>query len=85
VNKNKKTYAILENAALPTEQQKENMLDHILSECRKHDATPAGRAIRLISEYPWRFAFALSAVQAALCTIIWGTGYTNMILRILGG
>jgi len=83
--KNKKAYTILENAALPTAQQKEKMLCHILSECRKYNVSPAERLFNLITVYPWRFAFGLSMVQAVLCTMIWGTGYTNMILRVFGG
>jgi hypothetical protein len=82
---NKKTYKILENAALPTKQQKEKMLDHILLEYRKYDTSPAGKILRLITVYPWRFAFGFSTLQAVLCTMIWGTGYTNMVLRMFGG
>jgi hypothetical protein len=85
VKKDKKTYTILENAALPTKHQKEKMLDQILLECHKYDASPAEKISKLITVYPWRFAFGLSTVQALLCTMIWGTGYTNMVLRIFGG
>jgi len=85
VKKDKGAYTVLNNAALPTKQQKEKMLAHILSECRNYKPSPAEKLFRLISVYPWRFAFGLSTVQAVLCTMIWGTGYTNMVLRILGG
>jgi len=85
VKKDKKTYTILENAALPTKQQKEKMLIQILLDCRKYDASPAEKISKLITVYPWRFAFGLSTVQAVLCTMIWGTGYTNMVLRVFGG
>jgi hypothetical protein len=85
VKKIKKTYSILENAALPTNQQKGKMLNHILLEYRKYEASPAERIFRLITVYPWRFAFGLSAVQAVLCTIIWGTAYTNMVFKVFGG
>jgi len=85
VNKDKKIYEILENTALPTKQQKEKMLACILSEYRKYEASPSEKLFRLISAYPWRFAFGLSAVQAVLCTVIWGTEYTNMILKVFGG
>jgi len=85
VKKDKKSYTTLENIALPTKQQKESMLDHILHECRKYDATPASKLLRLMTIYPWRFAFSVSTVQAVLCTMIWGTGYTNMVLRVIGG
>jgi len=85
MKKDKKTYTILYNAALPTNKQKEKMLVHILSEYRKYEASPTEKLFRLITVYPWRFAFGLSAVQAVLCTMIWGTGYTNMVLKVLGG
>jgi hypothetical protein len=85
MRKSKKTYTILENAALPTEQQKEKMLANILSEYRKYETSPAEKVFRLITVYPWRFAFGLSTVQAVLCTVIWGTGYTNMVLKVFGG
>lgn len=85
MKKSKKTYAVLENAALPSKKQKEKMLEHILLECRGYNPTPARRFIKLVTAYPWRFAFGFSTVQAVLCTVIWGTGYTNMVLQIFGG
>lgn len=85
MKKQKKTYNVLENAALPTEQQKEKMLNQILLEYRKYNVSPTARIFRLITVYPWRFAFVFSTVQAVICTMIWGTGYTNVFLRILGG
>jgi len=85
VKKNRRTYTILEKAALPTEQQKNKMLDHILFDCRKYDVTPAERLVKLITIYPWRFAFGLSTIHTVLCTMIWGTDYTNMVLKVFGG
>lgn len=85
MNKKKKTYTMLENAALPTERQKEKMLNQVLLEYRKYDASLAAKAYRLIAVYPWRFAFGFSAIQAVICTMIWGARYTNIFLRILGG
>lgn len=85
MKKGKRTYNTLENAALPTKQQKEKMLDQVLLECRKYDTSPVETISRLITVYPWRFAFGLSMVQAVLCTMIWGTGYTNLVLRVFGG
>ena len=81
----KKTYTLLENAALPTKQQKERMLNQILFEYRKYDASPAAKFYRQITTYPWRFAFGFSTLQAVICTMIWGTGYTNMVIRVFGG
>lgn len=85
MKKDKKTYTILENYALPTKQQKEKMLNQILLEYRKYDVTPEEKLFKLITVYPWRFAFGFSTVQAVLCSLIWGTGYTNMVLRVFGG
>jgi E3 ubiquitin-protein ligase DOA10 len=75
----------LANAALPTNRQKEKMLGHILFECRKYNPSPAEKLFKLITIYPWRFAFVLATVQTVLCTIIWGAAYTNMILKVFGG
>lgn len=85
MRKDKKTYTVLYNASLPTEQQKERMLEHVLSGYHKYKASPTEKLFRLAVEYPWRFAFGLSTVQAVLFTMIWGTEYTNMILKILWG
>jgi len=85
VKKNNKTYPVLDNAALPTERQKEKMLAHILSECRQCEASPAEKLFKWITVYPWRLAFGFSTVQAVLGTVIWGTGYTNLVLRVFGG
>jgi hypothetical protein len=82
---NKKTYAILKDSALPTKEQKDRMLGKVLLEARKYDASPAAKISRWITVYPWRFAFGVAAVQAALCTLIWGSGYTNVVLSIFGG
>ncbi|ACL75294.1 hypothetical protein [Ruminiclostridium cellulolyticum] len=85
MKKDKKVYTILENSALPTKQQKEKILDQILFEYRKIYVSPAEKLLKLIIVYPWRFAFSFSTLQAVICTMIWGTGYTNMILRVFGG
>ena len=85
MKKDKKTYTMLESVALPTKQQKEKMLNQVLFECRKCDASPAAKICRLITVYPWRVAFVFSTLQAVLCTMIWGTGYTNIFLRVFGG
>lgn len=85
MRKNKRTYEVLGNAALPTEQQKGKMLNQILLECRKIDTSPVLKIYRLICIYPWRFAFGLSTLQTLICTMIWGRGYTNMVLKLFGG
>ncbi len=85
MKKKKKAYSVLEHAALPTKQQTDKMLAYIMFAYREYDAAPAGKFWRLMTVYPWRFAFGLSTVQAVLCTLIWGTGYTNMVLKIFGG
>jgi len=85
VKKDKKTCTALYYMSLPTDQQKENMLNRILSECRKYDMSPAHKIYRLITVCPWRLAFGFSLVQTVICTIIWGNEYTNLILRFFGG
>ena len=80
-----KTFTVVEKAARPTQRQKEKMLQHVLFEGRKYDAAPASKLLRLITISPWRFAFGFSTVQAVICTLIWGNGYTNIFLRIFGG
>ncbi|MGI6562997.1 MAG: hypothetical protein ACOX3Q_10595 [Clostridia bacterium] len=85
MKKEKKSFKILEDAALPTKEQKEKMLEHILIEYRKYETSSVGKLYKLIAVYPWRFAFAVSALQTMVCAAIWGTGYTNAVLRVFGG
>lgn len=85
MRKNRRNYTVLHNAALPAREQKEKMLACILSESRGYIYSPSERLYRLITVYPWLFAFDLATVQAVLCTMIWGKGYTDLVLKIIGG
>lgn len=75
----------LKNSSLPTEQQKENMLNHILVNSRLNNNSFLYRIGILITVYPWRFAFGISALQGIAGTLIFGTQYTNLFLRFFGG
>lgn len=80
-----KAFETLEQDGKPTDQQKDIMLDHILTECTAEDVSYMGKIKKLIITYPWRFAFTAAAVQAVIFTIIFGTNYTNLFLSFFGG
>lgn len=75
----------LQDNSLPTNEQKEKMLNHILLDNRLREETTWGKVGRWITVYPWRFAFSAAAVQAVVCTLLFGTQYTNVFLSIFGG
>lgn len=75
----------LQNQSLPTKEQKEMMLNRIMVECECHNASFVQRLTGFVSAYPWRIAFAASAVQCVILTLIFGTRYTNLFLGMLGG
>lgn len=82
----KKALETLQADAHPTNEQKEWMLKNILVECRKEEKLNTFILLKQwITIYPWRFAFATSAVQAIVFTIIYGTKYTNLFLGFYGG
>lgn len=68
-----------------TKEQKEKMLSYILVENRLQNTSFSKKAVGWIAAYPWRFAFSIATVQTVLCTLIFGTGYTNLFLSIFGG
>jgi hypothetical protein len=83
---------LLENAFLtikettvPTQQKKDIMLDHILKEYKSEKASAFIKIKKMIITYPWRFAFAVSAVQTTVLTLVFGTKYTNLFLNFFGG
>lgn len=80
-----KAFETLKQEGIPTEQQRDVMLDHILMESKTNNATVIGKIKALIISYPWRFAFTTSAVQAVVFTMIFGTQYTNWFLSFFGG
>lgn len=80
-----KVFQSLEDTSIPTEKQKDKMLKQILLESRLYDDSTYTKIRRLISVYPWRFAFGVSTVQSVVFTLIFGTGYTNLFLNMFGG
>jgi len=81
----KQAFAALDDKSGPTEQQKELMLARILMACADEKRTCFTQLINMAIVYPWRFAFAVSACQAVLLTIIFGTQYTRFFLAYIGG
>jgi Zn/Cd-binding protein ZinT len=75
----------LQDKTLPTNEQKEKMLNYVLMESRLQDNSILGKVGKWISVYPWRFAFSAAAAQAVVFTLIFGTEYTNLVLRMFGG
>ena len=75
----------LQDKTLPTNEQKERMLNNILMKSRFQEISLWGKVENWITEYPWRFAFGTAAVQTALCTLVFGKAYTNLFLSFLGG
>lgn len=80
-----KAFKVLEQGGIPTEQQKDMILNRILMECKAENTSGIGRFKKMVVAYPWRFAFMVSAVQAVVFTMIFGTQYTNLFLSFFGG
>jgi hypothetical protein len=76
---------IKQASSLPTQRQKDIMLDRILNECKTNNSSIFIKIKNLVIAYPWRFAFTVSAVQSVVCTMIFGTKYTNLFLNFFGG
>ena len=75
----------LQDNTLPTNEQKERILNYILTESRFREISFWEKARRWITEYPWRFAFGVASLQTAACTLFFGTNYTNLFLNVFGG
>lgn len=75
----------LQDKTPPTDEQKEKMLNYVLTEDRLRNHTTWEKAGRWITIYPWRFAFVAAAAQAVVLTWMFDTGYTNLLLKALGG
>lgn len=80
----KNAFDTLKEPERPTERQKDNMLNYILSEGGKK-AFLCDKLCGIITIYPWRFAFGISTIQTVICTLLFGTKYTNLFLSIFGG
>lgn len=76
---------IKETTTLPTQQQKDIMLDRILKECKSEKTSAFLNIKNMVITYPWRFAFAVSVVQTTAFTIVFGTKYTNLFFDFFGG
>lgn len=82
----KKAFDTLKNAVRPTEAPKEKILNQVLINIRRlDDNTVPSKLWKWASIYPWRFAFGVSAVQAVVFTLIFGTKYTNFFISFFGG
>lgn len=81
----KKAFDALTQDSLPTQAQKEMMLHRIMAGSAQENATGFEKLRQMVVIYPWRAAFAVSAVQAVVFTLIFGTQYTNLLLGVLGG
>lgn len=81
----KKAFSTLKKEALPTQQQKDAILSRILMESKANDVSTFGQLSKMVTVYPWRFAFVVSAIQAVPLTLIFGTKYTNLFLGFFGG
>jgi hypothetical protein len=68
-----------------SETQKEKMFTYVMNKSSRGLPAWQERLVNLITVYPWRFAFGVSAIQAVLGTLIWGTKYTNLLLGFMIG
>lgn len=73
----------LKNEKSPTKQQKETMLNFILTNKKDQVSVKIEKIQELIFLYPWRFAFTISVLQSIIFTILFGTQYTNIFLSFL--
>lgn len=80
-----KAFKVLEQEGMPTVREKDRMLQSILTECKAENTSGIDKLKKMIVSYPWRFAFSVSAIQSIVCTMIFGTRYTNLLLSIFGG
>ena len=75
----------LQDNSIPTEEQKQKMRAFVLSQGVQQDESFMQKLGAWISVRPWRFAFCVSAVQAAVFTLLFGAQYTNLLLSVFGG
>ncbi|MCI2988874.1 hypothetical protein LV832_15855 [[Clostridium] innocuum] len=74
-----------ETDLLPTKEQKERMLQNILYEAENQKTNTWLQNIKeFIINRPYRFAFSISAIQAIVFTVLFGSNYTNLILNLFG-
>lgn len=80
-----RAFSTIKQESLPTQEQKDIMLDQILNECKSEKTSALIKMKKIVIAYPWRFAFTVSTVQSVVFTIIFGTRYTNLFLNFFGG
>lgn len=77
-----KAMATLQNTPDPAPGIKEALLQRVLA--RAETKTTASRLKSFVTVYPWRFALGVAVVQGVACTLVFGSGYTNLILQFMG-
>ncbi|MEL7660817.1 hypothetical protein [Acetobacterium wieringae] len=85
----KKALKSLEEEAKPNPKQKQIMLGNLLSQMQTGEGSGKERSGlsrfgNMVTVYPWRFGFGISAIQAVLFTLMFGSNYTNFVLQLLG-
>lgn len=74
----------LDEELKPSQKQKQIMLENLLVRVQTSEGSGSEQFRNIVTVYPWRFGFGVSAVQAALFTLMFGSNYTNFILQFLG-
>ncbi|AFA47329.1 hypothetical protein [Acetobacterium woodii] len=74
----------LTEGSQPSQNQKQRMLEDLLFQIQTEEDSKVGRFRNMVTVYPWRFGFGVSALQAVLLTLMFGSNYTNFILQFLG-
>ncbi len=83
----KKALKSLEEEVKPNPKQKQIMLENLLSQVGEgagKERSGLSRFGNMVTVYPWRFGFGVSAIQAVLFTLMFGSNYTNFVLQLLG-
>ena len=66
----------------PTKEQKNKILNNILKD-ESIDEIKSSSLLSLIVNYPWRFAFGFSVIQTIICTLVFGSKYTDIFLNMI--
>ncbi|MDK2935534.1 MAG: hypothetical protein PWP62_542 [Eubacteriaceae bacterium] len=80
----KKALKSLDEESKPGQEQKQIMLENLLIRVQTVEDSEMGRFKKMVTVYPWRFGFGVSALQAVLFTLMFGSNYTNFVLQFLG-
>ena len=60
----KKALKSLDDRAKPSQEQKQIMLENLLIQAQTGEASGFERLQKMVTVYPWRFGFGVSALQA---------------------